>query len=76
MHTVTLHDCILAYNDMFNYMDGVMQDFAMKKTQWKEDLFFTVKLAQQKLAKCYTEVTPSTCMHLISAHILNPFGKL
>jgi len=49
---------------------------AKKKTQWKEDLFFTVKLAQQKLSKYYTDVTPTTGMLLISAHILDPFRKL
>jgi hypothetical protein len=30
---------------MFNYMDGMMQALAKKKTPWKEDLFFAVKLA-------------------------------
>jgi hypothetical protein len=46
------------------------------KTQWKEDLFFAVKLARQKLSKYYAEVTPRTGMILISAHILDPFRKL
>jgi hypothetical protein len=49
---------------------------AKKKTQWKEDLFFAVKCAQPKLSKYYTEVTPTTGMLLISAHILVPFRKL
>jgi len=57
-------------------MDGVMRALAKKKTQWKEDLFFTVKLARQKLSKYYAEVTPTKGMHLISAHILDPFPKL
>jgi hypothetical protein len=57
-------------------MDGVMQALAKKKTQWTEDLFFTVKLARSKLSKYYTEVPPLTAMHLYSAHILNPFQKL
>jgi len=61
---------------MFNHMDGVMRALAKKKTQWKEDLFFAVKLAQQKLSKYYTEVTPTTGMLLISAHIVDPFQKL
>jgi hypothetical protein len=30
---------------MFDHMDGVMRAFAKKKTPWKEDLFFAVKLA-------------------------------
>jgi hypothetical protein len=32
-------------------MDGVMGALAKKMTQWKEDLFFAVKFAQQKLSK-------------------------
>jgi hypothetical protein len=57
-------------------MDGVMRALAKKKTQWKEDLFFSVKLARQKLSKYYDEVTPMTCMLLISTLILDPFPKL
>jgi len=44
-HTVTLHHFITVYIDMFDHIDGVMRALAMKKTQWKEDLFFAVKLA-------------------------------
>jgi len=44
-YTVTLHYVITVYNDMFDHMDGVMRALAKKKTQWKEDLFFAVKLA-------------------------------
>ena len=75
-HTVTLHHVITVYNDMFDHMDGVLRALAKKKTRWKEDLFFAVKLARQKLCKDYTEVTPSTGMLLISTHILDPFRKL
>ena len=75
-HTVTLHHVITVYNDMFDYMDGVMRALAKNKTQWKEDLFFAVKLARQKLSKYFAEVTPTTGMLLISAHILDPFRKL
>ena len=75
-HTVTLHHVITVYNDMFDHMDGVMRALAKKKTPWKEDLFFAVKLARQKLSKYYAEVTPTTGMLLISAHILDPFRKL
>jgi len=75
-HTVTLHHVFTVYNDMFNYMDGVMQSLAKKKTQWKEDLFFAVEIARQKLSKYYAAVTPMTGMLLISAHILHPFRKL
>ena len=45
-HTFTLHHVITVYNDTFDHTDGVMQALAMKKTQWKEDLFFAVKFAQ------------------------------
>jgi len=75
-HTVTLNHLITVYNDMFDHMDGVMRALAKKKTQWKEDLFFAVKLASQQLSKYYAEVTPTTAMLLISAQILNPFRKL
>jgi len=64
------------YNDMFDLMEGMTRAWAKKITPWKENLFFAVKLARQKLSKYQAEVTPSTGMHLISAHILNSFRKL
>jgi len=75
-HTVTLHHFITVYNVMFYHMDGVIRAMARKTTQWKEDLFVAVKSAQNTLSKYYAEVTQSTGMLLISAHILNPFRKL
>jgi hypothetical protein len=75
-HTVTLHHVITVYKDLFDYMDGVMRALAKKKPQWKEDLFFAVKLACQKISKYYAEVTPTTGMLLISAQILDPCRKL
>ena len=75
-HTVTLHHVITVYNDMFDHMDGVMRALAKNKTPWKEDLFFAVKLARQRLSKHYAEVTRSTGMLLISVHSLDPFRKL
>jgi hypothetical protein len=75
-HTVTLHHVITVYNNMFDHMDGMMRALAKKKSLWKEDLFFAVKCAQQKLPKYYTEVAPTTGMLLITAHILDPFWKL
>jgi hypothetical protein len=60
---------------MFDHMDGVMQASAKDKTQWKEDLFFVVRCALQKLSKYYTEVTPATGRLLIMAHVLDPFRK-
>jgi hypothetical protein len=71
-----MHQVITVFNDMFDHMDGVMRAMSKKKTQWKEDLFFAVKLARQKLSKYYTEVTSMTGMLRISAHILNSFRKL
>ena len=32
-HTVTLHQVITVYNDMFDHMDGVMRALAKKKTK-------------------------------------------
>jgi len=75
-HTVTLHHVITVYNDMFDHIDGLMRALAKKKTQCREDLFFEVKLARQKLSKSCAKVTPTTGMLLISAHILDPFRKL
>jgi hypothetical protein len=75
-HTVTLHHIITAYNDMFDHMDGVMRPLAKKRTQWKEDLFFTVKSAQQELSNYFAEVTPMTAMLLTSEHSIDRFRKL
>jgi hypothetical protein len=61
---------------MFDHMDGVMRALPKKKTQWKEDLFFTVKLAQQKLSKYYAEVTPTMGILMISGQTLEMFRKL
>jgi len=74
--TVTFHHVITVYHDMFDHVDGVMRFLAKEKTQWKEDLFFAVKFARQKLSKYYAKVTPMTGMLLMSAHILDPFRKL
>jgi len=61
---------------MFDHMDGVMPALAKEKTPWKEDLFFALKLARQNLSKYFPEVPQWTGMLPISAHILDPFGKL
>lgn len=75
-HTVTLRYGITVYNDRFDYMDGIMRALARKKTQWKEDLFCTMKFVQQMLCKYHAEVTPRTGILLISACILTPFRQL
>jgi len=48
-HTITLHHIITVYKDMIDQLDGVMRALGQKMTQWKEDLYFTVKFARQKL---------------------------
>jgi hypothetical protein len=58
-----MHHVITVYNDMLDHMDGVMRALDKKKTPWKEDLFFAVKLARQNLSKYYAEVTPTTDSH-------------
>jgi len=50
--------------------------FRSEKNLWKEALFFTMKLARQKLCKYCAEVTPLTGMLHNSAHILQHFRKL
>jgi hypothetical protein len=72
-HTVTLHHIITVYDDMFDHMNGVMPALAKQITQWKEDFFFIVTLAQQKLSKDYAELTATTGMLHILAHILDSF---
>ena len=74
-HTFTLHHVITVYNDMFDYIVGVMSALAMKKTPWTKDLFFAGKLARPKPSKYYAEVTAIPGMILISAHIVDPFRQ-
>jgi len=75
-HPVTLHHVITVYNDIFDHTDGVMWTLATKKTQWKNNLYFAVKLARQMLPNYYANVTPRTAMVLISAQNLVPFRNL
>jgi len=75
-HPVILQLIITVYNARFHHMDGVMRALAKTKTPWKEELFFAVKLARQKLSKYHAEVTLTTATFLIATHILNPFQKL
>jgi len=56
---------------MFDHMDGVMRHFSKKKSQWKEDSYFSVMFAWQTLSNYYAEFTATTEMVLISAHILH-----
>jgi len=75
-HTITLHQIISVYNDMFDHIAGMMRTLATKKTKLKEDLYFAVKFAWQKISKYYTEVTTTPGMLFILEHILDPFQKL
>jgi hypothetical protein len=61
---------------MFEHMHSVMRGLGITKAQWKEDLFFAGKPAQQKLSKRYAEVTPTIGMVPIVANILDPFRNL
>jgi len=75
-HMVTLHCFITVHDDMSEHMDGTMWVVAKKNIQWKEDLYFAVKCAWQKLFKSYAEVTPMTGMLLISEPIHDCFWIL
>jgi len=75
-HTCTLHHDITVYNDMFDYLDGVMRALAKKKTQCKEDLYFAGTFARQKPLIKYAEVSPMMVMLLITAPTVNPLQKL
>jgi hypothetical protein len=75
-HTVTLHQVITVYNDMFDHMHGMIRTLHQKKTQSNKDFFFAVKSTQKKLSKHYAEVTPMMGILPISLHILDPFWKL
>jgi len=75
-HTVTQHHVFGVYNYMLNCIDAILPTVANKKTQLKDDLYFTVKFAQQTLSQFYAEVTPITGMHIISAQIMNAFRNV
>ena len=75
-HIVTLHHVINIQNDMLDRMDGILRPWDTKKTEWKDDLYFAVKFTRQKLPKYYVEVSPTTGMLHISAHVLDVFRKL
>jgi hypothetical protein len=67
---------ILLMIDMFDHLDAVLRALGRKKPPGMENLFFTMKLARQKLSKYDPEVTRTMGMILISAHIFNPVRKL
>jgi hypothetical protein len=75
-HMVTIHHNLTLYNDMFDHMDSVVGALDHTKTKWKEDSFFTVKFVRQKMFKYYTEITSTSGMALISAHMVDSFRKL
>jgi len=45
--TLTIHHVIIVYNDMFDHIDGILHTVDTMETQWKEDLYFAVKLADK-----------------------------
>jgi hypothetical protein len=75
-HTFNLYHIVTVYNAMFGQMHGRMRAFVKSNIQLKEDIFCSVKFAQWRLSKKYTEVTPSTVLLIISANILYPFRKV
>lgn len=50
-HTMRLDHVITLYNDTFDHIDGVMQDFARNETQWKAYVYMALKFARQKQSK-------------------------
>jgi len=52
-----------------------MHALGNKKTQWKEDLYFGLKIACNRVCKYYSQVTPEMGMLPVPTQILNPFGK-
>ena len=74
--TRVVHDVITVYNEKFDHLVGGMQALAKKMTQWKEGVFFALKLARQKLSKYSAHMTPTMDMHLVSTHIFDSFRKL
>ena len=48
---VTLRHVITVYYDMIDYMDGVKQALARKRTEWKEDMFFPGKFVRHQLSQ-------------------------
>ena len=75
-HLVPLHYLVALCNDMFDCIDGIIRALANKKTQCKEDVYFSKESAQQKLSKHFPEITPMAGMLLTSAHIHDSFWKL
>jgi len=71
-----MHHAITVYNDMFNFIDGIIRALAKKTTQRKEDSYFPLNFARQKLSKYHAAVAPTTDMHLISAQTHYPSRKL
>jgi hypothetical protein len=57
-------------------MDGVMRALAKKKIQWREDLYFAVKVACQNPLKYSLKITPTTGLVLILGQLLDPLPKL
>jgi hypothetical protein len=56
-------------------MYGIMRALAMKKTEWMDELYFTMMFVQQKLSTHYAEVTSISSKHGSSPHILDRFRK-
>jgi hypothetical protein len=75
-YSVTLYHVITVHNNIFHHSDGIMRALPTRNIQWKEDLYNAMMVGQQKLSKYFADVTPTSGMRLISAHILDPFPQL
>ena len=74
--TVTLHNVLHLYNNMFHHMDSGLPALIIHRTHWKKDLYFAIMFARQKLSKYHVAVTLTMGMFLGLAHIIDRFWKL
>ena len=75
-HIITLHHINIVSNKMFDLMGSVMRAQCRQETPCKADVYFTMMLARHKLSIYYVAVTPTRCMLVIVAHIIDPFRTL
>jgi len=61
---------------MFDNINGIMQAWAKKKTQWTEALYVTVMCGKQKRSKYRAEESLLMDMLLISVHKHDPSVKM
>jgi hypothetical protein len=74
-HPGILYHTVTIYIDTFDHMYRIIRALAMKKTEWMDELYFTMMFVQQKLSTHYAEVTSISSKHGSSPHILDRFRK-